>query len=40
VLAQQQLVVNNFPRFRDNPEFIEDAILTVDNATQRMARLI
>jgi putative PEP-CTERM system histidine kinase len=40
VLAQQQLVVKNFPRFRDNPEFIEDAILTVDNATQRMARLI
>ncbi len=40
VLAQQQLVVKNFPRFRNNPEFIEDAILTVDNATQRMARLI
>lgn len=40
VLAQQQLVVQNFPRFRDNPEFIEDAIATVDNATKRMARLI
>ena len=40
VLAQQQLVVKNFPRFRNNPEFIDDAILTVDNATQRMARLI
>lgn len=40
VLAQQQLVVKNFPRFRHNPEFIDDAILTVDNATQRMARLI
>ena len=40
VLAQQQLVVRNFPRFRNNPEFLDDAILTVDNATQRMARLI
>lgn len=40
VLAQQQLVVRNFPRFRDNPEFIDDAILTVENATRRMERLI
>lgn len=32
--------MKNFPRFRHNPEFIDDAILTVDNATQRMARLI
>ncbi len=40
VLAQQQLVVKNFPRFRDQPEFIDDVILTVENATQRMERLI
>ena len=40
VLAQQQLVVRNFPRFRNNPEFLDDAILTVENATRRMGRLI
>lgn len=40
VLAQQQLVVRNFPRFRNNPEFIDDAVLTVENATRRMSRLI
>ena len=27
VLAQQQLVVKNFPRFRSKPEFLDDAIL-------------
>jgi putative PEP-CTERM system histidine kinase len=40
LIAQQSLVVGNAARHKDNPEFIEDAIQTVDNSVKRMARLL
>ncbi|MDH3590101.1 MAG: PEP-CTERM system histidine kinase PrsK, partial [Gammaproteobacteria bacterium] len=40
LIAQQSLVVKNAARHRHNPEFIEDAISTVDNSVRRMSRLL
>ncbi len=40
VAAQQALVVQNAEKFRDNPEFIDDAFETIDNSVKRMNRLI
>ena len=40
LIAQQSLVVKNAARHKDNPEFIDDAIRTVDNSVQRMNRLL
>jgi putative PEP-CTERM system histidine kinase len=40
LVAQQTLVVQNAARHRDKPEFIEDAITTIDNSVRRMNRLL
>lgn len=40
LIAQQSLVVQNAARHRDNPEFIDDAISTIDNSVKRMSRLL
>lgn len=40
LIAQQSLVVKNAARHKNNPEFIEDAINTVDNSVRRMSRLL
>jgi putative PEP-CTERM system histidine kinase len=40
LIAQQALVVQNASRHRGNPEFFDDAILTIDNSVKRMTRLM
>lgn len=40
VAAQLSLVTSNSKRHRDNPEFVADAMSTVDNATERMNRML
>ena len=40
VISQLDLVVRNAKKHRDNPEFVDDAFHTVDNAVQRMQRLL
>jgi putative PEP-CTERM system histidine kinase len=40
LVAQQALVVQNATRHRNNPEFFDDAILTIDNSVKRMTRLM
>lgn len=40
LIAQQSLVVTNAERFRDNPEFVDDAIATIANSVSRMKRLM
>jgi putative PEP-CTERM system histidine kinase len=39
-VAQLQLIVTNAERHKRNPEFIDDAIATIENAADRMRRLI
>jgi len=40
LIAQQSLVVSNAARFKHDPEFIDDAIDTINNSVQRMERLL
>jgi len=40
LIAQLSLVVKNAERHRNNPEFIDDAICTIDNAVGKMSRLM
>jgi putative PEP-CTERM system histidine kinase len=40
VVAQQRLIVENAARHKRNPEFIDDAIDTIDNTVKRLTRLI
>lgn len=40
LIAQQALVVQNAARHRGNPEFFDDAIMTIDNSVKRMNRLM
>ncbi|MGH8506917.1 MAG: XrtA/PEP-CTERM system histidine kinase PrsK, partial [Stenotrophobium sp.] len=40
LIAQQGLVVQNAARHRGNPEFFDDAILTIENSVKRMTRLM
>lgn len=40
LIAQQALVVENAGRHRGNPEFFDDAILTIENSVKRMTRLM
>ena len=40
LIAQLSLVVTNASRHRNNPQFMEDAINTVDNSVQKMNRLL
>jgi putative PEP-CTERM system histidine kinase len=40
LIAQQALVVENAARHRGNPEFFDDAILTIENSVKRMTRLM
>ncbi len=40
LIAQQALVVENAARFIDNPEFVADAINTIENSVKRMDRLV
>ncbi len=39
-VAQLQLIVRNAERHKHNPDFIDDAIATIDNTADRMSRLI
>lgn len=40
VAAQLALVVKNAERHKENPEFVEDAINTVDNSVKKMNRML
>ena len=40
VIGQLSLVVENSRKHKDNPEFIEDAFATVDNAANKMQRML
>ncbi|HEX7061372.1 MAG TPA: XrtA/PEP-CTERM system histidine kinase PrsK [Woeseiaceae bacterium] len=40
LVAQQSLVVQNAERFRDNPQFVDDAIATIAHSVTRMKRLM
>lgn len=40
IVAQQRLIVENAARHRANPEFVDDAIKTIENTVQRMGRLL
>lgn len=40
LVAQLSLVSANARKFRDNPEFIEDAFDTIENATEKMKRML
>jgi putative PEP-CTERM system histidine kinase len=40
LIAQQSLMVRNAASFRDDPEFIDDAIATIENSVERMQRLL
>jgi signal transduction histidine kinase len=40
MISQQELVVGNARRFRDRPEFVDDAIGTMDASVKRMRRLL
>jgi len=40
IIGQLSLVVENAKKHKDNPEFIDDAFATVDNATQKMQRML
>ena len=40
LIAQQTLVVQNAARHRGNPQFVDDAISTIDNSVKRMQRLL
>jgi putative PEP-CTERM system histidine kinase len=39
-VAQLRLVVSNAVKFRHQPEFVDDAMETIDNAAQRITRLL
>jgi putative PEP-CTERM system histidine kinase len=39
-VAQLRLIVSNAVKFRHEPEFVDDALLTIDNAAQRITRLL
>lgn len=40
VAAQLSMVVRNAERHRHNPQFVDDAIATIDNAARRMSRVL
>jgi putative PEP-CTERM system histidine kinase len=40
LIAQQALVVQNAARHRGNPQFFDDAILTIEESVKRMTRLM
>jgi len=40
VIAQLSLIVRNAERHQDNPEFMKDAIKTVDHSVEKMSRLM
>lgn len=40
LIAQQELVVKNAARHKDNPAFVEDAIETIQNSVARMSALL
>jgi putative PEP-CTERM system histidine kinase len=40
LIAQQSLVVKNAEKFRDNPDFVDDAINTIAHSVSRMRRLM
>ncbi len=40
VAAQQSLLLQNAPRHKNNPAFVDDMLVTVDNAVSRITRLL
>lgn len=40
IIAQQQLIVSNAARFRQRPEFVDDAVATVRSGVERMRHLL
>lgn len=40
VSGQLSLIIANAAKYRDDPEFVEDAFRTLENATQRMGRVL
>lgn len=40
ILGQQSLIVSNAPKHKNNPEFVDDVITTVENSVNRMQSLL
>lgn len=40
LIAQLELITSNAKKFKNNPEFVDDAFDTVENASQKMAHLL
>ncbi|MEM8984773.1 MAG: XrtA/PEP-CTERM system histidine kinase PrsK, partial [Pseudomonadota bacterium] len=40
LIGQQRLIVQNSEKFRDNPAFVDDAFMTIDNSVRRMEGLL
>ncbi len=40
LIAQQALIVQNAPRFKHNPEFVDDAFGTIERSVMRMRKLL
>ncbi len=40
VLHQQSLILRNAPKHKDNPEFVEDVLETIDNSVSRLRTLV
>lgn len=40
IVAQQKLAVDNFPRYREDPEFLDDFCETIEHSTQKLEDLI
>jgi putative PEP-CTERM system histidine kinase len=40
LIAQQELVVGNAQRFKHRPEFIEDAVMTIESGVKRMRHVL
>jgi putative PEP-CTERM system histidine kinase len=40
LIAQLELITSNAKKFKNNPEFVDDAFETVENASQKMAHLL
>jgi len=39
IVAQQKLAVDNFPRYRDDPEFLDDFCETIEHSTRKLEEL-
>jgi putative PEP-CTERM system histidine kinase len=40
IVAQLTFITSNFPKYRDKPEFIDDAVETISHASDKMKKLL